>query len=116
MNEGKYYTTLNDAQIHQSGLRKGNTEIWYLKNEAFKDLWNLKAIHKEVPLPKTKEDLQQTHVLLGSIHETNLEMIFDLLQGEIYAPQNESHNLIIQNDIHTSMMVGDIIVNRIFSE
>lgn len=62
-------------------------------------------------LPSNPGDLSETHVLLGSIAATNLDLIYSVMQGECWSPNGEANNLIERKGLeHTSMSVGDVIV------
>jgi hypothetical protein len=92
------YKSLNDAAKLIPGLTKGSTEIWYWKDIASMDT------------PTTPETLKDTHVLLGSIEETDPEQIYAALQGESWSPKGEAKDLIRGLGLsHTSMSVGDVI-------
>ena len=102
------YKSLNDAAVISPDLAKGSTKVWYAKST--RDLgMGYDWCAKKNCLPDI-EDLKKTHVLLGSVKGTNKEKIFGLLQGEIWSPNGEAHNLIDKSGAkHTSMSVGDII-------
>jgi hypothetical protein len=93
------YTKINDAarRYNLRGMIVGQTEIWYMKNIN--------------PLVKyTIKDLNETHILLGEIFEKDLEIIYDLMQGENWSPCGEAVELISHKGLqHTSMSVGDIV-------
>jgi len=102
------YKSLNDAAVISPDLAKGSTKVWYAKSS--RDLgMGYDWCAKKYCLPDI-EDLKKTHVLLGSVKGTDEEKIFGLLQGEIWSPNGEAHNLIDKSGAkHTSMSVGDII-------
>lgn len=108
------YKTLNDASAAQgiSELDQGQTKIWYLKSDFSRDYmmgidFITNQLGLELPTAKTIED---THTLLGSIRETDLDKIFHMLQGEVWSPHGEARNVISDLGLwHTSMSVGDII-------
>jgi hypothetical protein len=59
----------------------------------------------------TKHTLNNTHILLGKIKETNLDKIYSMMQGENWSPEGEARGLIRSKGLmHTSMSMGDIIV------
>ena len=98
------YQNLNDAKKYNVGLSHGITKIYYLKKGA--DFGY--AFGKLKP---NKDDMLATHVLLGEIKETNLNRIYQSLQGEFWSPNGEAVNLIKKlNTGHTSMSIGDVIV------
>ena len=101
---GRQYETLNDASEIDERLEEGDTQIWYVK---------------QVPTIRTDELIQhidvehldKTHVHLGNIRGAAPEMIFALMQGEHWSPKGEARKLIMESGLmHTSMMIGDIIV------
>lgn len=102
------YNSLNDAAKISPDLAKGSTKIWYAKST--RDLgMGYDWCAKKGCLPDLK-DLKKTHVLLGEVKCTSKEKIFGLLQGEIWSPNGEAHNLIDKSGTkHTSMSVGDIV-------
>ena len=97
------YTDINDAIVYRSGFTLGQTSIWYKKS------WSAENPFIIIN-PPTKEDFKNSHVYLGSIHEINLDRIFELMQSEIWSPNGEARYLIESHGLkHTSMSVGDII-------
>jgi len=76
---------------------------------------NRYGIHYKLPdTPETfgKNDVQNTHSLLGFINGENLEDAFCQMQGEVWSPNGEAVNLIRNLGLnHTSMMIGDVISN-----
>ena len=114
------YKTVTDAyDAHGDevkGLKKGKTQIWYMRKEVFRDLnmgydFAMKYSPENVPsTPLVPKELEQTHVLLGTIQEKSLPKIFRLMQGELWSPYGEAKDLITKKKLHhTSMSVGDII-------
>jgi hypothetical protein len=109
------YKTLNDAEVYDPGLGKGQTEIWYAKRakgtgKPARDLmmgveWCRK--HDCLPKPGSLED---THTMLGEIKMKKKDDIFMALQGENWSPEGESKSLIRKKGLaHTSISVGDIV-------
>jgi len=97
------YKSLNDASIQSSIFKKGQTKIWYVK-----DSWAIRLIMFEKKLNKAL--VPTTHILLGEIAGTDLEEIFQMLQGENWSPEGEARELIKNKELnHTSMLVGDVI-------
>lgn len=95
------YKSLNDAPYLK--LKQGPTEIWYMRPEHFRE-----GIMGAEPDPN---DLEKTHVLLGTIQSDVPEDIFFLMQGENWSPRGEANQLILDKGLkHTSMSVGDVIV------
>lgn len=108
------YKNLHDAEPIDPGLGKGRTEIWYTTSEAFRDFNMGSRWLKKKNMMPTKALFStaevETHNLLGSIKETNLDRIYHLMQGEIWSPHGEARNLIRKMGLkHTSMSVGDVI-------
>jgi hypothetical protein len=101
---GEQYRSLNDAveSVGDPRYEKGPVEIWYLQPDKMRDSYFI------VPHPKY---LKITHALLGSIAHTNLEDIFEMMQGANWSPQGQARNLIQSKGLgHTSMSAGDVIV------
>ena len=104
-NSLQQYTSLNNV------YENGNTEIWYMKAENFRDgTMGYKFLRKINKLPDPN-NLDRTHILLGKISETNPDSIMHMMQGEMWSPNGEARSLIRAKGLrHTSMTVGDIIV------
>ncbi len=109
---GPQYSSVNDAAQYEAGLAKGPVKIWYTKADVQRDLisgpefWTT-VLKKALP---TSSTVKQTHTLLGSVKEKNLERIFHHMQGEIWSPRGEARTLIRGLKLrHTSMSVGDIV-------
>jgi len=93
------YTSLADA------YPPGGTQVWYWKQEYARDMMTQ---HGTRPDPS---DLQKTHVLIGTLTETDPETIFHMMQGEAWSPMGEAKTMIGKSGSgHTSMSVGDILV------
>lgn len=108
------FESLNDATFvveNSASFTKGSTEIWYMKPDFFRDgTMGYEWLEKQGRLPDVN-DLKDTHNLLGVIRETNLETIFEIMQGEYWSPRGQARSLIQKKGLHhTSMSVGDIIV------
>jgi hypothetical protein len=89
------FKDLNDA------FPKGPLEVWYLRPEAFRDFGSF----GNDPNP---QDLDKTHILLGSIAEADMDTMWIELQGERWSRQGEANHLIRSKGLqHTSMSVGD---------
>jgi len=106
------YESLNDAAIWDTGLAAGNIEIWYMRPESTRD-WMMGydwLVEKGILPLSRNASIGETHRLLGSIREANLNKIFRMLQGEFWSPEGEARNLIRRLGLgHTSMSVGDVI-------
>lgn len=108
-----FYKTLNDAEVQDEGLAKGQTEIWYMHPDSFRKLsMGPKFLEKQGEMP-TVRDIIDTHILLGHIKETNLDKIYKIMQGEFWSPRGEARSLLRKMGLqHTSMSVGDIIKSK----
>ena len=99
------YTDLGDV------YEPGPTEIWYWKQDAGRDMMmgkNFLVKHGKMPDPN---NLEATHVKIGSVKETNPEKIYHMMQGEIWSPEGQARNMIRASGTgHTSMSMGDIVV------
>jgi len=107
--EAAGFTKLSDFAIfNQPGLQEGGTEIWYSKPTRGQfDSYEFREKLGTVPDPK---DLSATHVLLGKVKETNLNRLFDTMQGENWSPEGEANSFIRAKGLHhTSMSIGDIV-------
>jgi len=102
------YTSLNDAEVISPDLAEGKTNIWYAIST--RDLgMGFKWCQQHDCLPDT-ENLEKTHVLLGSVKGTDKDKLFGLMQGEIWSPNGEARQFIKNSGVwHTSMSIGDII-------
>ncbi len=97
------YTSLNDSAVYVPSLSAGATKIWYYKPSVSRFI-----TFGEVKIDPL--DLGKTHVLLGSVQETNLDTLFGALQGEAWSPEGEARELIRSKELsHTSMSVGDVV-------
>ena len=98
------YTSLADA------YPEGSTEVWYWNDEAGRDMMmGANWLQKKGQMP-TPETLEQTHVKIGTLRETNPDKVFGMMQGENWSPQGEARDLISKSNTgHTSMSVGDIV-------
>ncbi len=97
------YQTLNDAQIHEPGLAPGPVQIWFSHSLCIPKF----LMVGEMP---TIEDMERTHVLVGSIIETDKAEIFRILQGPNWSPRGEADKMIANLGTHRSISIGDIIV------
>lgn len=93
------YKSLNDA------LPEGDTEVWYMRPEHFRE-----GINEAKPDPK---NLGATHALLGLVaaedHSPHaMDELWQSLQGERWSLNGEARSLIRSKGLrHTSMSVGD---------
>ncbi len=95
-NYGRPYQSLNDF------YSPGSTEIWYVKPDFFGTIRKADDIDPN--------EVTRTHVHVGNVAETDLEKVFEMMQGENWSPMGEARSLIRKLGLaHTSMSVGDII-------
>lgn len=107
------YLSLDDAAEVTGDKRYGasGAEVWYTKPVYPNDFsmgvdW---LRERGVPLPNA-HTIKETHALVGTVGEHNLEDIFVMMQGDVWSPNGEARNLIRGRGLkHTSMMVGDIV-------
>ena len=52
---------------------------------------------------------KQSHVEIGEIPMTDLDDIYEVMQGENWSPLGEARKMISKKKTHTSMSIGDII-------
>ncbi len=99
----KQYENLTDAP----NLHEGVIRVWYMQPNFFP-----LGIQGEIPRP---EDLDTTHILLGSLRKdagtlitAMLDELWIALQGENWSPNGEARSLIRSKGLqHTSMSIGD---------
>lgn len=85
---------------------KGNTEVWYMKRELFREL----NLRERDPDPS---NLAATHVKLGCVEEECLEDVYVAMQGENWSPNGEANEFLRKKGVaHTSMSVGDVCVSK----
>lgn len=83
-------------------LEEGKVEIWYQKN------WMDTYSDKNAIDP---DNLEATHAHIGNIDAEDEEDAFCQMQGENWSPRGEAVDFIVEQGLmHTSMMVGDVIV------
>jgi hypothetical protein len=104
------YKTLNDAANIDQSFKSGSTGIWYLRPDLSQERMGSKwLIDKGLPLPDPKK-LGKTHVLVGSVKESDLHKIFRMMQGDYWSPNGEANTMIARRKLaHTSMSIGDAI-------
>lgn len=83
-------------------------QVWYMKPEYFPQ----GILGQHDPNPR---DLTSTHVLLKEINTNGgLDEVFRQMQGECWSPNGEARDLIQNKGLHhTSMSVGDVIVDDV---
>jgi hypothetical protein len=105
VNEAEMYKSLEDV------YPAGPTEIWYWKSDNGRDFMMGMKWLSERGVEVTKATLQDTHVKIGTIAETNPEKVYSMMQGENWSPEGEARELISKSGSgHTSMSVGDVLV------
>lgn len=84
-------------------------EIWYYQDQFSRDTINAEFFQAQTPFdPK---NLSATHVFVRTIEATNHDTAYMHQQGENWSPNGEARSLIRSLGIsHTSMSIGDIIV------
>ena len=88
-------------------------DIFYMRPDFFRDgIMGPKWCRDCGKLPKPTA-LAETHVYLKQIEADSLEDVFEKMQGDNWSPNGEANELIQSKGLrHTSMSVGDIIVNQ----
>lgn len=105
VNEAEMYKSLEDV------YPAGPTEIWYWKSDNGRDFMMGMKWLADRGVEVTKASLQDTHVKIGTIAETNPEKVYMMMQGENWSPEGEARELISKSGSgHTSMSVGDVLV------
>lgn len=112
---------LSEASLTDFGFDPGSTEIWYEKATNF-DGWKFRkqmyAKEKDHDMGYTKrygspidpKNLKKTHAFMGKIKETNLNKIYDMMQGENWGQGSVTNKFLKSKGVgHTSMSIGDII-------
>jgi len=98
------YKTMEDC------YEPGQTEIWYVKKGVAARL--LKAVEdgNKLLLPQP-EDLEKTHIKVGTVNSTDQREVFAAMQGDQWSPNGEAKRMISQMGLgHISMGPGDVIV------
>ena len=94
-----------------SALTTGSTQIWYWRPELARDFLMGPRFIKEHNINFDPKNLAKTHILLGTIPETDPEDVFHYMQGEVWSPNGEARPIIQGKGLsHTSMSVGDVMV------
>lgn len=106
--EAMSFTSLQDAGNSYS---PGKTQIWYWKENFGNEMMKgYEVLKRENRLPDPT-NLNATHVLIGSIAETNPEKVFSLMQAEAWSPQDQGEDMVNKLGVgHIGMDTGDIIV------
>ncbi|MDH5279561.1 MAG: hypothetical protein OEW52_00260 [Thermoleophilia bacterium] len=86
--------------------------IYYSRPEAFRDLSLGFEFAAKYGVTVTAATLDRTHVFLREIEAADLHEVYRVSQGEIWSPNGEARELIRSKGLaHTSMSVGDVIVD-----
>jgi len=126
----KSYTNMNDAARKYPdliGMREGDTKIWFATPEYWKqahtNLYSGGLKNRSLDVDDWQIDrenlaqswnLNKTHVMVGSIANTNLEKIFDVLNPsgpvENWSPHTEAKSLMHSLGLgYRDMSVGDVV-------
>jgi hypothetical protein len=109
------YDSIKDAVLvtGNAGYDIGRTDIWYAKDEYTRDSFmGYDWLEKNGILPDVK-NLRKTHVFIGRIHESNLNKVYRMMQGEEWSPNGEARTMLQRKGIgHTSMYIGDIVISN----
>lgn len=101
------YTSLKDIYA------PGDTQVWFTK-PVYRNVLSqgIKAAEKN-NLTIDTNNLEKTHILVGTVDKTDPKTVYALMQGEIWSPQGEAALMIRRLGLsHTSMSVGDIIKTK----
>lgn len=105
------YATVNDACKRFPALGRGNTQIWIARDPAA-----LKEGYEKAKASGALPDiraLHQTHVLLGTVRESNPDVLYAILQRGKWSPNGEATALMERKGLtRESLGVGDIIIGR----
>ncbi len=104
--------TLNDvAGKIDTRYGTGTTKIWYAKSGPIgRDCRMGYEWLVEKDMLPTLARLESTHTLLGTIDTTDLDEVYDMMQGECWSPRGEARAFISGLGLdHTTMSVGDIV-------
>lgn len=106
--ESASYASLADAGASYS---PGNTQVWYWKQNLGHEMMKGVEYLKKARLLPDINNLERTHVLVGTLAETDPQQIFSLMQAEAWSPQDQARSMIENLGVgHTSMTTGDLIV------
>ena len=105
--EANSYRSLNDAGESYS---PGSTQIWYVKDE-YAPYFNAGYENLSRNIDKIPNNIEETHTLVGSVAETNLDKIYSMMQSVIWNPSGDGDALIADLGLdHSDMSTGDVIV------
>ena len=103
--------TLKDiAGSISSKYGTGTTKVWYQKPDFFQDgCMGFDWLQKKDKIP-TLANLEETHVLVGTVDTEDNEEVFMMMQGESWSPKGQANLFIFGLGLrHTSISVGDIV-------
>ncbi len=82
-------------------------QVWYMRPEFFRDgICGVRTANAR--------DLAATHVHLIDIDATGINQLYQFMQAENWSPNGEARSLIESKGLqHTSMSVGDVIVDDV---
>ena len=106
------YATLNDAAVISPILALGATQVWYVKNDYFRAFCMGAEFAKDDGVVFDPKNPCKTHVLVGHVTDSEKEDLFEVLQGENWSPNGEARELIGNLKTHTSMSVGDVLIQN----
>lgn len=88
-------------------------EVWYMKPSFFRDgILGTKWLHDYGMMP-TAETLTETHVHLFDIDAETVNHAWQAQQAENWSPTGQAAGLLREKGLsHTSMSVGDILVDK----
>jgi hypothetical protein len=87
--------------------------VYYMKSAFFREGIQGYAWLKERNLVPDLADLTKTHVFLKLIEARKLEDVYFRMQGESWSPTGEAREFVASKGVqHTSMSVGDIVVDH----
>ena len=88
-------------------------KIYYQKSEYMRDLmmgWDWLLDENPELAMSLASSIVATHVYLKEVQAGNMDEVFRMMQGEIWSPNGEANDMILEKGLrHTSMSVGDII-------
>ena len=99
------YKSLNDA------LPAGTTKVWYYRmneNSPSFDVVKANVLKAKKMYGSAEVGILWTHALLGTVEETNPDVLFTALQGERWSPEGEAGDL-VEYIGHTSASIGDMV-------
>jgi hypothetical protein len=87
--------------------------VYYMKSDFYRDGIMGYGWLKERNLVPDSENLTNTHVFLKLIEASNPEDVYFRMQGDGWSPTGEARILISNKGLrHTSMCVGDIVIDH----